>query len=65
MVKRKRGGALLGELIAPGQTLVVARGGRGGLGVVKPSQPQQSRSKFVEQVCVPAVVYYDTSLIGE
>jgi len=32
VVRRRRGGALLGDLIAPGQQLVVAAGGRGGLG---------------------------------
>jgi len=42
VVKRSRGGgggaggALVGELLSPGQTLVVARGGRGGTGVVAP-----------------------------
>ena len=50
VVKRKRGGALLGELTAAGQTLVVARGGKGGLGVVKPKESQQNRGKFIEQV---------------
>ena len=54
VVKRKRGGALLGELTAAGQTLVVARGGNGGLGVVKPKESQQTRSKFIEQVRCPA-----------
>ena len=38
VVKRKRGGALLGELLRPGQTLTVARGGSGGAGVVAPSK---------------------------
>ncbi len=52
VVKRKRGGALLGELTVAGQTLVVARGGKGGLGVVKPKESQQTRSKFIEQVCL-------------
>ena len=54
VVKRKRGGALLGELTAPGETLVVARGGKGGLGVLKPKESQHTRSKFIEQVCCPA-----------
>ena len=39
----------MGEVVAPGQTMV-AHGGRGGLGVVRPSQWQQARGKFVEQV---------------
>ena len=39
----------MGEVTTPGQTMV-ARGGRGGLGVVRPSQWQQARGKFVEQV---------------
>lgn len=39
----------MGEVAAPGQT-VVALSGRGGLGVVRPSQWQQARGKFVEQV---------------
>ncbi len=55
VVKRRRGGALLGELTAAGQTLVVARGGRGGLGVVKPKESQQTRSKFIEQVRLPPI----------
>ena len=54
VVKRKREGALLGELTAAGQTLVVARGGTGGLGVVKPKESQHARSKFIEQVSCPA-----------
>lgn len=54
VVKRKRGGALLGELTAAGQTLVVARGGKGGLGVVRPKESQHTRSKFIEQVRCPA-----------
>lgn len=37
VVKRKRGGALVGELIRPGDTLLVARGGRGGLGLSRPA----------------------------
>ncbi|CAK0738001.1 hypothetical protein CVIRNUC_000979 [Coccomyxa viridis] len=49
VVKRKRGGALLGELTAAGQTLLVAPGGRGGLGVTKPAPSQQPRGRFVEQ----------------
>jgi len=50
VVKRKRGGALLGELTSAGQSLVVARGGRGGLGVQKPKENQHTRGKFIEQV---------------
>ena len=53
VVKRKRGGALLGELTAAGQTLLVAQGGRGGLGAVKPNALQQPRGRFVEQVGPP------------
>ena len=44
VVKRKRGGALLGELLQPGQTLVVARGGSGGAGVVAPAKRVTSRA---------------------
>lgn len=43
VVKRKRGGALLGELLRPGQTLVVARGGSGGAGVVAPAKRGAAR----------------------
>lgn len=52
VVKRKRGGALVGELINPGQTLLVARGGKGGLGVVRPAAQQTSkgRGKFLDEV---------------
>ena len=52
VVKRKRGGALVGELIQPGQTLVAAVGGRGGLGVVSPTRSQPQRQR---QACRPAV----------
>ena len=62
VVKRKRGGTLLGELTAAGQTLVVARGGKGGLGVVKPRESQQTRSKFIEQVCLPPITALPTCL---
>jgi hypothetical protein len=56
VVKRKRGGALLGELTNPGQTLLVARGGKGGLGVVRPAAAQgsQGRGKFLDEVIIPA-----------
>lgn len=52
VVKRKRGGALLGELMNPGDTLLVARGGKGGLGVVRPAaQPSaRPRGKFLDEV---------------
>ncbi|CAL8465933.1 g5469 [Coccomyxa elongata] len=51
VVKRKRGGALLGELMNPGDTLLVARGGKGGLGVVWPAaQPSaRPRGKFLDE----------------
>ena len=57
VVKRKRGGALLGELTAAGQTLLVAPGGRGGLGVTKPAPSQQPRGRFVEQVGSPLAAF--------
>ena len=44
VVKRRRGGALLGELLRPGQTLVVARGGSGGAGVVAPAKRGAARN---------------------
>ncbi|KAK9842086.1 hypothetical protein WJX81_007789 [Elliptochloris bilobata] len=44
VVKRRRGGALLGELLRPGQTLVVARGGAGGAGVVAPAKRGTARA---------------------
>ncbi len=52
VVKRKRGGALLGELTNPGEILLVARGGKGGLGVVRPAaQPAaKGRGKFLDEV---------------
>ena len=43
VVKRRRGGALLGELLRPGQTLVVARGGSSGAGVVAPAKRGAAR----------------------
>ncbi|EIE18459.1 GTP-binding protein Obg/CgtA [Coccomyxa subellipsoidea C-169] len=51
VVKRKRGGALLGELTNPGEILLVARGGKGGLGVVRPAaQPvAKGRGKFLDE----------------
>jgi len=42
-VRKKRGNWLLGELLQPGDSLVVARGGKGGLGVVAPSREQKIR----------------------
>lgn len=45
VVRRKRGGALLGELIHPGDALLVARGGTGGIGVVAPSREQNQRRR--------------------
>ncbi|KAG2454168.1 hypothetical protein HYH02_001203 [Chlamydomonas schloesseri] len=60
VVKRKGTGALLGELLQPGQRLVVARGGAGGHGVMAPSREQnrarvsraerEARNKGVEVV---------------
>ncbi|KAJ9525634.1 hypothetical protein QJQ45_003344 [Haematococcus lacustris] len=41
VVKRKATGALLGELLRPGDKLLVAKGGRGGQGVVAPSRKQK------------------------
>ncbi|KXZ50121.1 hypothetical protein GPECTOR_18g95 [Gonium pectorale] len=62
VVKRKGTGALLGELLQPGQRLTVARGGAGGHGVVAPSRQQrqarlsraerEARAKGVEVVAV-------------
>ncbi|KAK9812731.1 hypothetical protein WJX72_002780 [[Myrmecia] bisecta] len=53
VVKRKRGGQLLGELINPGDSLVVAYGGRGGPGIKKPSQQtlqkQRTQRRFSEE----------------
>ena len=42
-VRKKRGNFMIGELLQPGDSLVVARGGRGGLGVVAPSREQKIR----------------------
>mmetsp|Transcript_22537 Transcript_22537/g.62263 ORF Transcript_22537/g.62263 Transcript_22537/m.62263 type:complete len:729 (-) Transcript_22537:171-2357(-) len=41
VVKRKSNGLLLGDLTNPGDRLVVAYGGRGGLGLVAPSREQR------------------------
>jgi GTPase involved in cell partitioning and DNA repair len=50
VVKRKRGSALMGELVNPGQTLIVARGGKGGMGVVRPGSEQAGRKRLVDEV---------------
>lgn len=42
-VRKKKGNWLLGELLQPRDSLVVARGGSGGLGVVAPSREQKIR----------------------
>ena len=59
VVKRKRGGALLGEIMNPGDTLLVAHGGKGGLGVVRPAAQPSARSgrgKFLDEVRSLAVL---------
>jgi GTPase involved in cell partitioning and DNA repair len=43
VVRRKGNGAVVGELLNPGDRLVVARGGRGGAGVVAPSREAKQR----------------------
>lgn len=43
VVRRKGNGAVVGELLVPGDRLVVARGGRGGAGVVAPSRESKQR----------------------
>jgi GTPase involved in cell partitioning and DNA repair len=55
VVKRKRGGALLGELTRPGQSLLVAQGGPGGRGVLRPGSEaaQRGRGRLVEEVPPP------------
>ncbi len=67
VVKRRRGGALLGELLAPGQTLVVARGGAGGAGVVAPPKKGAARAgpaqRRQRQACSRCGVS-DISLVG-
>ncbi|GLI65333.1 hypothetical protein VaNZ11_008876, partial [Volvox africanus] len=62
VVKRRGTGALLGELLQPGQRLTVVTGGKGGHGVVAPSRQQRqaritraerdAKSKGVELVDV-------------
>ncbi|GIL76793.1 hypothetical protein Vretifemale_6265 [Volvox reticuliferus] len=62
VVKRRGTGALLGELLQPGQRLTVVTGGKGGHGVVAPSRQQrqarvtraerEAKSKGVELVDV-------------
>jgi len=44
VVRRKGSGATVGELLQPGERLVVARGGRGGAGVVAPSRETKQRA---------------------
>ncbi|DBA71229.1 TPA: GTPase Obg 1, variant 2 [Trebouxia sp. C0005] len=43
VVKRKRGGALLADLTHPGESVVVARGGKGGMGVTRPTREDNAR----------------------
>ncbi|KAI8469774.1 MAG: GTP-binding protein Obg/CgtA [Monoraphidium minutum] len=43
VVKKKGSGAVLGELLQPGQRLLVAKGGKGGGGVRAPSREQRQR----------------------
>jgi GTPase involved in cell partitioning and DNA repair len=45
VVRRKRGKVLLGDLVRPGQTLLVASGGRGGLGASRDTQPREARTR--------------------
>eukprot|EP00884_Botryococcus_braunii_P016670 jgi/Botrbrau1/3687/Bobra.0008s0015.2 len=45
VVKRKRGGQLLADLVRPGQMVVVARGGLGGSGAVQPTRSASSSSQ--------------------
>mmetsp|Transcript_9221 Transcript_9221/g.23358 ORF Transcript_9221/g.23358 Transcript_9221/m.23358 type:complete len:511 (-) Transcript_9221:168-1700(-) len=40
-VRKKRGNWLIGELLKPGDSLTVVRGGKGGIGVVAPSRQQK------------------------
>ena len=48
VVKRAKGGALLGELLRPGDTVCVARGGAGGAGAVAPTAGARSRARAVD-----------------
>lgn len=43
VVKRKRGGALIADLTHPGESVVVARGGKGGMGVTRPTREDNAR----------------------
>ena len=43
VVKRKSNGVMLGELLSPGDSLVVARGGEGGRGVRAPTRESNQR----------------------
>lgn len=54
VIKRKRGGALLGELTRPGQSLLVAHGGAGGRGVLRPEGgAAKGVGRFIEEVPAP------------
>ncbi|KAL3158291.1 GTPase Obg 1 [Trebouxia sp. C0009 RCD-2024] len=43
VVKKKRGSTLIADLTHPGESVVVARGGRGGLGVTRPTRQDNDR----------------------
>lgn len=45
VVKRKGSGKFLGELTSPGERLIIARGGSGGLGAVMPSKKKDPKPK--------------------
>jgi GTPase involved in cell partitioning and DNA repair len=43
VVRRKSSGVVLGELLQPGERLLLAKGGKGGVGVRAPSRLQKQR----------------------